>query len=73
MGFLGKVRQIDLFAAQSSCQLIFNSAAGVELVARTDDARCISILELSVALGREVAIEYIFGDPNMISRVTLSI
>ncbi len=72
MNFLGKVRQIDVFVAQPDCQLIFNSATGTELVARTADARCLSILETSMALSKQVAIEYTSGNPNVITRVTLS-
>jgi hypothetical protein len=70
---LGKVRQVDVFAAEASFQIILNSEEGEELVAVGDDPRGLSIVEASMILGKLLAVEYTPGTQNIISRLTLSV
>ncbi len=70
---LGKVRQVDVFATRPNFQVIFNSADGNEHVVVAEDLRSLLTVEASMLLGKQLAIEYTPGTPNVITRVTLSV
>jgi hypothetical protein len=74
MDFDGKVRQIDVISGTTFqlYQVILSSGGGKEFVGVTQDSDIQRVCELSWSLSLPIHLEYASGDPNRITRVTLS-